>query len=158
MIYWWIWGFNGFRALSSHNFSHQCLQSWHTRAHSMGTGVRCVFLHVSRVHTEPGRLPACVRKLRTSPYPRYSRLSVGYPGSLLELCLSGESLCMGFVKHMWNALSSSKGGKQSAVTSQAVHQNYIFGVNTGALNSTFEECVPMSVSAGGTSAVVKLHI
>lgn len=49
---------------------------------------------------ETDRVPACARNLRTSLYPRYSRLSVGYPGSLLELCLSGESLCMGFVKHM----------------------------------------------------------
>lgn len=58
---------------------------------------------------------APVRNLRTSPYARYSRLSVGYPGSLLELCLSGDSLCMGFVKHMRNAVNSSKRGKQSAL-------------------------------------------
>ena len=60
--------------------------------------------------------PLCVIYAR--PYsPRYSRFSVGHPGSLLELCLSGESLCMGFVKHMRNAVSSSKGGKQPAGTS-----------------------------------------
>lgn len=49
---------------------------------------------------QKGGLPARVRKLRTSPHPRYSRLSVGYPGSLLQLCLSGESLCIAFVEHM----------------------------------------------------------
>lgn len=44
-------------------------------------------------------LPVCVIYARPH-IPLHYRLSVGYPGSLLELCLCGESLCMGFVGHM----------------------------------------------------------
>lgn len=74
-------------------------------------------------NTDPGWIMSCVvprqpegvlrTVLRTFPLidPTFFP---GYPGSLLDICLSGDSSCMGFVAHMWTTVSSSKEGKKPA--------------------------------------------
>lgn len=80
-----------------------CQRSAQAKTHLMYL-TKCIFWnHVKWAHK------LVLRAQRHTPpiFPTFRRTS---RQPFWNFCLSGESLCMGFVKHMWNALSSSKRG------------------------------------------------
>lgn len=89
----------------------QCIWQWSVQAKTPWTHrAFCLFWnHVKWLHKSSA---LCVNGARPfPPSPNIPDFPTDVPAALFwNFCLSGESLCMGFVKHMRNAHGSSKGG------------------------------------------------